>query len=743
MRWFVVIIAFLVLPISVSADDKWGCCVPPTGSCIPGNLYETEDDFQYACEQASCDSEETSCTPEYESVGSANSCTGVAECTIGCCCAGTSVPNSAVINSDPSQIEITKASCTTKGSEYTYMSPSTEQSCVDLCGGEQQTGGGDTHYVAGIVTKIGSDDDTKVSDIEVFVPSPDGDYSDFTDDKGKFKITNVPVLSSFVYAIFPGCKPAQSEYILVDDNIDGVELDVDCTPNTCMHEKPTFAGEIASVRGADQITFTAGLNDKCNDFQEFQPQRCDKDKKNCIGLPPQANPTITDSELQSKTTYCYNLIARFDDGTVTEVAAMKCIITGDAECMEPSSTDPWCGTITAGDPLAPLPAVVSCDEKNKLVVQQQCTGLEVCSSVGGQPGCVLAPPCEKCNGLLGFFAKLGLNIHVGTVDKQCGKETPLCYQDRSFGSKPVLVEGYNSCTRVVDCTKYHDAIACGTNVCKIGDGSTGACAWRVVNEELGLGVCASTTAQTTACSKCLDTFGFCNKNACEAISQNCYFDGEKNSLSSALGCIAKENVACRYYDTYQECTGGTNAEFNIVYGTDGKRTGTDNKLKTASKDKFGIGKCTWIDEHTRCIKNADMNPISNEDDCIENNMIDANEAIGGGPLCLRDTTPPITTFYVADNEVVSRAGIRTLPKSVIDDRTPVDKIKMFVCFGTDCYPSASLTTVELPNEGTATMRYFSLDASENSEEIKSITLVVKDYGDATLDLVTIEEVGAE
>ena len=170
---------------------------------------------------------------------------------------------------------------------------------------------------------------------------------------------------------------------------------------------------------------------------------------------------------------------------------------------------------------------------------------------------------------------------------------------------------------------------------------------------------------------------------------------------------------------------------DIQRNADGAYTGGTNARSAASHDRLGIGACDWGAE--KCFKDADERN-EGEDDCIE------NEGFFDDQSCLSDSTPPNTTFFLSSPPVYSRVAVRTLPFAVLDDRTPVDAIRTYVCFGDpNCAPTSTLSAVALPEEGRHMMRFFSVDASENHEPVKQMEIIIKDTHEAALDQVVLEE----
>lgn len=708
MRWFIVLAAVLLLVPFVNSDGQ-GCCIPPTGQCFDGSSFENQDAFDAACEQAGTDS--------MSAQQKANSCNAYADvCQTGCCCAGQDVFDSPTINSNEDLLSTTSFACGLKDGFIFEQLPQ-GSTCVDVCGGvrdDDETPPEGTYSISGtIANRTGGN---PLEGAEVFVPVPQGDISTISDHEGIFKLENVPAMNTRVFAIHEACQPGQSAPLLVDRNVEGISIELPCALEACPHDAPEFVEAPHAVRGTDQIRFVLGMEDACRDFVQFEAFRCNEDFGNCVALTPSQTPEMTDSGLEPETTYCYKARTRFLEGVVVEGTeeSAACITTGSEACMKDVG-DAWCG-LQEGQH-----SVQSCDEDNMLI-SQACEAEQMCSSRSGKPECVAAPACDACNGFMGLFASLfgQHQISTGLLTAACAN---VCSLDSTLSGNPLMVDAYESCMAVSDCSTYTNQMACENDVCGVAE-----CSWRTVNEELGQGLCVAEKAPD--CGSCEDTFGYCTRDMCESISPECYFDGEPNGLSSTKGCINKEEASCRYYDTEQDCTGQRgDARFDISYD-DGDRSGGSNVLVSESDDALGLGVCTWTGQ--QCIKDADMQN-DGEDDCIESGRIYTDEG------CLQDVAPPITEFFLTDPPVYSRVAVRSLPYSVHDDQTHVEEIKTFVCFGQGCYPSETLSTIPLPEEGTHVIRYYSVDASENSEPIRETGIIIREMAEPAIEDITIEE----
>jgi hypothetical protein len=235
-----------------------------------------------------------------------------------------------------------------------------------------------------------------------------------------------------------------------------------------------------------------------------------------------------------------------------------------------------------------------------------------------------------------------------------------------------------------------------------------------------------------SCSKCSELFGTCTSELCAAISPDCYYDAQENGLNPTIfaegmpRCVAKQDMACRYYDRQQDCIGKTPAVFDSQ----------TNRLTTPSNDKLGLGVCArWIQtpEGGHCIKNADRTPDAREDDCLELGVFNSN------PKCVEDRTPPVTTFTPNPTSTYSSQELNALPFTAQDDFSPQSDIKTYVCFTTNCYPNQEVGAINpLPTVGSYTMRYFSADKHGNLEVIKSAPITVTESSAATLIRVEVK-----
>lgn len=721
-RSVIVVLALLLLPMA-AALEQWGCCVPASGACFPGSgVYNTSAAFQSACTAAGGTiqgaGQQSTCAPLIVTGG---------VCEMGCCCAGDEVQDSPTINSDESLLGATRYECSLQQG-YTFRSKGAA-TCVSVCGGStapQVTG---NYTITGIIKNATSN--APLAGATVYIPVPGGERTAAADAAGRYTLQGVPAITARIFASHPACRPSQTAPITFRSSLEGVNITLDCTQRACEHAKPAI-GQLALVQGTDRATFNVLLDDRCGDLVHFEPLRCDAQFENCRALLPSTSPSIMDRGLENGTTYCYMVRARFTAGvTQSDNTTASCITTGDAACMmrQPNAPATWCGE-SAGKS-----SILRCDEKNKLK-PTPCEGTSICTMHGGEAACGVPPPCDRCNGLLGLFASAEWTIghESRTITCEQARELGLCYEDRTRNGRPLMIDAYAACMSVSECGQYRNQGSCEQNVCGVAD----ACRWQTVNEELGIGLCVGTGAP--ACERCSDLLGYCNRDACLGISDQCYFDEDANGMDRAKGCVSRQHMACRYYDTRQDCIGdGGNAEYNIQLDTAGRRVGGDNGRASSSQDAFRIGACTWIDEKNHCIKDADRNLSAlKEDDCYENGRFRSD------PGCYEDSTPPNTTFFLASPPVYSRSAVQTLPYTVTDDRSPPQLIRTYVCLQREgeapCYPNMTLGKLPaLPPAGSYRLRFYSIDASQNSEVIKDVPIRLEDSANAALERVEIRE----
>jgi len=706
------VLFFVLLPMVSAVGEPWGCCVPDAGQCFDGSIYLSRDTFRGAC---------TTANGMVLGDGVAATCAAYDQCDLGCCCAGEDVFGSPAINSDENLLRSTRSSCDAKAEgTWSFSVPNDGSTCVAVCGGTTGTNDDETFRVSGIVRNATSGE--PLASVGVFISLPTGDLADTTAADGTFTLTDVPEMSTRIFAIHPSCRPGQSPVTLINQDVSGISISLDCALRACTHAVPSITAPTL-VRGTAETQFTVAIQDTCHDLVQLEPFRCNGQQEQCIARPPQVTPAVRDTGLMPETTYCYKVRARFSDGSFTESTGSACVTTGEAACMGRAPDDPaqWCGR--ANDP--PQESIMSCTDLNTLQAQP-CTGTSVCSDASGTPRCVEPPACSLCNGLGGLFSFLDLEIIDGIFTRSCSE---VCVLDRQTAGTPTVVDVYNSCFAYDTCVAYRNPAACEQDLCGVGSDQD-PCAWTTVSDELGAGVCAS--ADRPACEQCDDLFGGCSAPLCEGIGPECYFDGAPNGLAQTEGCLSRDAMSCRRYDTQIDCTGGVDASFDIDRDADGAYTGGTNARTTASEDRLEFGSCDWTGE--RCIKDANELRENDEDDCIENGRFYDD------PTCLSDNTAPETVFYLSDPAIYPRVAIRTLPFTVRDDRSPVDVIETYVCIGdAQCVPRDTLGTMALPEDGAATLRWFSVDASGNHESVHSAPIIIKDTHDVALDDVEVTE----
>lgn len=729
MRWvlFLVVAVFLSFSGHAATGQAWGCCVPDTAvDCFDGSIIGYQGSFtaNFAPKCLSTMTDRNQTNQELISnhilgYGSAATCAPFRvpgqKCELGCCCKDAITPKTGT--------QTTRESCSILGAAdpndpRSFKPLEAGKTCEEVCGGVNQPTV-PRYTVSGVVVQPNNQTIRNVMVSVDYHNNPQNSVT--TDASGAFQLPN-PVGGTVRFIAVPTSStvPTTCRPTTVQQPITGattLKIVMQCDAVACTNTAPSISG-IGVVSGTRNVSFSVTTPDGCGTLMGYTIKRCERqgnviNASTCVFLTP--NHQFTDVNVKENTELCYIVNSSFRSGTPITASAQACVTTGSLECMTRSG--PWCG-----GPSTKL----RCDQNNKMITEK-CPQGQYCSA--GQ--CIATPECQKCNGVGGLFSKLDLSVVVDTL-KSCKElasaatepAAKRCYVDNALAGKPAIVPVYNSCLAVTSCNQYKSKNACESNLCeaKAQDGDIDNCRWVDINTELGLGIC---TGEIPSCTACNDIAG-CNQQTCTAIDKGCYYDDQANGLTNFTArCLAKQDMACRYYDTETDCLGGKPAVYAL---------GTTNQ-RTPSSDVLGIGACSaWITDGTlsRCIKNADNSPNAREDDCIQNGAFSTNKA------CVKDSTPPTTNFILRINATYAQHEITSLPFNVVDDMTlPVD-IKTYVCFSkTPCYPRQLARAVTVPDVGEYTMYYYSVDKHGNHEQVKSEEITIVDAGYSTLKRVDI------
>lgn len=679
--------------------------------CIDSETFECTEGDDITCESPD-ESHDTVCAAVQED--------NEPLCQTGCCCAGSSASNPDEWNLDEENMQMNAGQCGLEGAAYDWEELPSGSSCVEICSGSTgEPTPTDTYTVEGTVT------DTEGTPLElatVYIPTTGSSFQDSTDSQGDYLIQNIPELSGYIIAGHEGCLP-YSEAITVNTNQE-VNIELNCNQNACEPStNPTITADILRGTNEARLAFTSDNN--CGDreyYHVIRTKMIDGESGPSEVYDEIMAEEYTDSGLEPNTEYCYTIAAKYPSGLYPSLEERDeaCITTGDEACMNnPEEGLEWC----QNDPQA----VVNCNEDN-ILEENECSEGMVCNSVGNGVACVQQPPCDRCNGLFGKLSNLVMSIWQGGVERVCDSPSVqnFCYEDTTT----TVNDAYKSCAHITSCEDYLSQNACTDNNCEVPDD----CSWSDIFEETGTGICKG-EQEAAACNKCEDIFGDCTQTLCSAISNDCYYDGEQNGLQADIlpsSCVHKEDMACRFYDTEEDCTAaGSNVQVDADY-TGTERTGGTHQVQSASNDHFGIGLCAWNEQANRCYKNADAKEGADpEDDCIENGVFAAQ-----GVDCLQDSEAPETELILPPG-LVGTHEVGSLNYVTSDNHYTQAELTTRFCIdeqGT-CYPTQTLSQavtdireMDIGEQTTIHIRYYSQDLSENLEEVHTKEVTVIEMG---------------
>ncbi|MBI2656380.1 hypothetical protein HYX03_01420 [Candidatus Woesearchaeota archaeon] len=349
-----------------------------------------------------------------------------------------------------------------------------------------------------------------------------------------------------------------------------------------------------------------------------------------------------------------------------------------------------------------------CDTFNKLVPEgTSCSSTQVCVVNNNKPACLNKVSCNyNSANPFGLFYTIG----------DCEKDR-YCFYDRSYS----IVDSCFGCDPSMACYDYKSNEACSRDNCNVGN-----CKWKSLANQIGVGVCISTSEYN--CKWCdskgtkslenlrafNEVFDFCTRDKSNALSEGafkCYF-----SNSRSKNC---ENVICKDYEP-EQCSNS-----RITHDE-------SNKVTNPSSDECGINVCQNI--NSLCVKNADGDDRA---DCT-------TTSCEGDYFAPNTTLLPVVKKGVADSLIVQIYDKTSINSSVVLKTSP--DYATFLCVepcGTAGHPYSTSTasrTIIISNlnaydgnngsellslnEGANTIRYYSQDPAKNVGEVKKVTVEV-------------------
>jgi hypothetical protein len=694
--------------------------------------------------------------------------TAPAECQQVCCC--TEGGNTAYENTP-----ISLKRCQTYGN-YSIASAVPDCTATTACGGGGPGGQGKTYNVTGKVYDLETGVAKSLESARVEYPVGSRLVTFYTDSDGAFTLANVPAGTITFKASKLGCGEQQSTRDITG-TITDLNFNLNCATGNCAASAVNDTKAVP-VAGQPKVT-VSWTPSTCTNIQGYALYRCEGTADSCTGDVPvgfalKEEGTFTDTitpipqSWPQSTGFCYKVKAINSTGGEIDQALppgsqAHCILPMNPTCLSGNSGGSQCynqdTTLqpidTTGKPIMSFTGSAHCDATNRIQIDQNCSGGTFCYyNSADMPGCRAPTDCEKCNGLFGFFVDLGAKVTGGASCSQLAG----CVLDNAG----YATDTFRSCGEISSCYDYHTKGACetGTTTDKCHT-SPGGCKWNDVAgfTEIGKGICVpKSAAAPPGCQKCNDVFGKCDATLCAAMGPTCYY----TQLSAAAldvepeGCIDKSEMACRFYNNQQDCTGGKDVKVDVTY--DEPSSSTSNRIAgthsvTPSNDKLGLGKCAWVSALTSqgngyCVKNANgrLAPIpwldnKIEDDCFETEGVSFPAGIGllG---CLRDITPPVTTLPFAPGSYIDADRLRQTKPIVSDDTFPPSELSTRFCLvlsGGSCYPDKRIENL-VPDQlgvGSYTLYYYSEDPAGNLEPMKSMNLNIDQDSNAHLVEATL------
>lgn len=690
------------------------------------------------------------------------------ECRSVCCC-NTDYPDDPISDSPISEqkcIDVRNDA----GPHISYTDPVEGEACSVTCGGTGDPGGppiADSFTVSGTVTKAGVMPPELLDGVKVTY-NDNGPHTVFTNAQGSFTFENVSRGKHTFRATRPDCNPSQPTERDVQSNIFDLDFQLDCTPGGCTAQ-PVSDAETTVTPGQKRVRVD-WTGDDCTNLQGYIVERCTPQRCTVLDFVPVFQNYYVDRAIEADTQYCYHIIAsdrhagwvRPTTGP-DSASASHCTPPMSEYCLTHNVTEPQCfNNNEALHPIVfidgeavpiqnPYTGTAVCTEKNIALVEEQCEMVppnrytEFCADIDGTPSCQSMDICEECNTLLGYYLDLDARIPDGGVCRAMSG----CLLTSEEHDRVHSTDVYTSCGEIGSCYDYTTSGSCQENPCSLGGGT---CTWTPLPgmEELGFGVCAPVEGDGD-CRRCEDVFGFCNATLCEKMGPNCLYNQrtleEEPSKEVEIGeyaCISKEEMACRFYDTYEQCVGDgpLRADIDVAYSVpdsiEGVRVNGSHEIRTPSDDALGFGVCSWVEDGGYCIKDANRRQLNVsgrvEDDCYE---LQEGPAIQKG--CFKDIEAPRTIVPFTNDTFVEFGEYMAANISVYDNLYTLDEQDARFCIQRlrddmrPCYPNMTYPPTPVPSENdTYRLYYYAADPAGNLETIKHTDLNMYEPSTAVL-----------
>ncbi|MFW5746471.1 MAG: carboxypeptidase regulatory-like domain-containing protein, partial [Nanoarchaeota archaeon] len=415
----------------------------------------------------------------------------------------------------------------------------------------------------------------------------------------------------------------------------------------CSMERP--APSIVSaevVPGKNQIELRWSLPSCMSEVQRFKVFRCDGPSSECqqsgvfyqrpISPGSQKDVRYVDADLAWNKTYSYRIAALYPDTVFSQTVD---VFTGDYECAARTAGDQFCLV----DETLELDAGFYCDEKNMLRPAVDTTGYVV--------DCY--DPSLTCSESLDSAGRVKASC-VSVVDCAANpRASPfsmyftdeICYQNEDGSFRPcymdysrTTVDSCFNCRVDMTCADYASEEACRQNRCDIiENGIKSDCAWELVDDELGTGVCID--RKQDLCRFCSSDqsriFGGCSQASCSLLGDCFFVNGTADEPAS---CDACEDVTCYDYHEEASCMPGGSPTLDS----------SDNSLLSTSDDPCRNNNCRWQPARdgisARCVKDSNGN---GKDDCGPDDF-SYESSIYEAITCRHDRYAPNTSIVMPD-----------------------------------------------------------------------------------------------
>ncbi|MCC7574057.1 hypothetical protein KO361_00495 [Candidatus Woesearchaeota archaeon] len=428
---------------------------------------------------------------------------------------------------------------------------------------------------------------------------------------------------------------------------------------------------------------------------------------------------------------CYQLTyrERIEGQLVTKQTEIVCQKLPHFECLNNGGANFCYDTIT--------PA--SCNSNTgQLNLGSECTNA-VCVNpsimngqiINGEAWCLNVEICDSCSGPFGVYS-----YQSETFDADCDFRTTLACFREDYSNRQTIKGKYNPCSDIQSCYDYKTEYTCEQNTC--GTVGLNDCEWNplTTNNELGIGVCRPINEEERDCKACDENHLFgehCPEYLCNLYG-DCYYNAEPEKTSNAFivnqyYCNNKYEVGCETYNDKEECEGNSEYELDVSYsllisGSFARISGTHNIL-AESNDPLTLKKCVWNGE--TCVRDASYqkeyrtqeNMHYLESDC-ENNKQSIE--------CLTNFENPNTTIYIGAEEMQNKTYSLWQLTHVLGINTSEQVKHTYFSLNktNNEYPKMvqqifrnNVNNLELDNPTQYFLRYYSMDESNNLEQIKT------------------------